>query len=169
VRYVVADPGTWLYFDPERPVPTQGGVTVAWDACSAGGSPVANCSLQWRASDTVCPGENRWKFGTEGLPAQLDRSAAEARSRYARADLHYLQGSADTGNGPGTSYSVLDRSCEALAQGPYRLERGLAYADYDRRKLATERPRHVGIAPGWAHAVRGVFPSVAGRTALLGD
>ncbi len=164
VRYVVADPGTWLYFDPERP----GGVVLDAQACTDGAATDRRCVLAWRATDPACPAENRWKYGTEGLPAELGRSAAEARRRYAAADVHYLQGANDTGSGPGTAYSVLDRSCAAQAQGPYRLQRGLAYAEYDRLQLATPHPRRVGIAPGCAHDVACVFPSEAGRAALLG-
>ena len=172
LRYVVADPGSWLYFDPERPQPVKGGAVVDWSDCLDGLSPDGaggRCSLQWRDASPACPAENRWKHGTEGLPANLGRSAAEARARYAAADVRYLEGDADTGNGRGTAYSVLDRSCGAMAQGPYRLQRGLAYAAYDRLKLATDRPRKVGIAPGCAHDVACVFPSAAGRAALLGE
>jgi hypothetical protein len=139
VRYVVADPGSWLYFDAERPQP-----------------------------DPDCAAQNQWKYGTDGLPAGLGRSAAQARVRYAAADVRYLEGSEDQGLGPGKAGSVLDQSCAARAQGPWRLQRGLAYAEYDRRMLATGRPRGVGIAPGCAHDVACVFPSEAGRAALLG-
>lgn len=51
VRYVVAEPGSWLYFDPERPVPLRQGAAVDWDDCldglSASGSEGA-CTLHWR-------------------------------------------------------------------------------------------------------------------------
>lgn len=141
LRYVVADPGTWLYFDPVRP--------QAVDAAA-------------------CPGFDRWKYGTGQLPAGLGTSAAEARERYAAAEIHYLEGELDTGEGRGTAYRVLDRSCAALAQGPYRLQRGLAYAEYDRSTLAPAKARRVTVVPGCAHDVACVFPSDAARTALFG-
>ncbi|WP_269759749.1 hypothetical protein [Variovorax sp. E3] len=53
VRYVVADPGTWLYFDAWRPQPVTG---------------------------AECPAVNRWKYGTDNLPAHLGRNAAQARA-----------------------------------------------------------------------------------------
>lgn len=142
LRYVVSDPGTWLYFDAFRP-----------QQASVDGGP--------------CPTVNRWKYGTEGLPAHLGRSAAEARQRYAAADIHYLQGELDTGEGKGTAYRVLDKSCAAAAQGPYRLQRGLAYAQYDRTMLAPDKRREVTVVPGCAHDVACVFPSEAARAALL--
>lgn len=144
LRYVVSDPGTWLYFDAFRPQQA-----IAPD----GGT---------------CPTVNRWKYGTEGLPAHLGRSAGEARQRYAGADIHYLQGELDTGEGKGTAYKVLDKSCAAAAQGPYRLQRGLAYAQYDRTMLAPDKRREVTVVPGCAHDVACVFPSEAARAALLG-
>lgn len=141
LRYVVADPGSWLYFDAFRPEPV--------DAAT-------------------CPEVNRWKYGTEDLPEHLARSAADARARYVAAEVHYLEGALDAGAAKGNAYRVLDRSCAALAQGPYRLQRGQAYADYDRAVLAPQRPRALTVVPGCGHDVACVFPSAAARAALFG-
>ncbi|MFD1838606.1 hypothetical protein [Paracidovorax cattleyae] len=141
LRYVVADPGTWLYFDAWRPHPP---------------------------ADGACPGVNHWKYGTDGLPASLGRGAAQARERYAAADVGYLEGALDSSDARGTYYGILDKSCAAMAQGPYRLQRGLAYAEYDRTLLAPGRRREVVVVPGCAHDVACVFPSEAARPVLLG-
>ena len=140
VRYVVSDPGTWLYFDAFRPDPPS----------------------------APCPAFNRWKYGTDALPATLGRSAMDARARYAAADVSYLEGELDSGTAPGTFYKIMDKSCSAMAQGPYRLQRGLAYAEYDRTMLAPGKNRRVTIVPDCAHDVACVFPSPAAREALLG-
>lgn len=140
LRYVVADPGTWLYFDAAR---------AAGDG-------------------TACSSANRWKYGTDDLPADLPRSAAAARAHYAAADISYLEGALDQGTGRGTYNRILDKSCAANAQGVDRLHRGLAYAEYDRALLAPEKHRKVIVVPGCAHDVACVFPSSAGRSALLG-
>ena len=137
LRYVVADPGTWLYFDP-------------------------------RPGAEACPGINRWKYGTEGLPQNLGRNAAEARAAYVAADIQYLEGALDSASGPGTAYRVLDKSCSAMAQGPYRLQRGEAFFEYDRTVLGPGRPRTLTVVPGCAHDVACVFPSDTARAALLG-
>jgi hypothetical protein len=141
LRYVVADPGTWLYFDP------------VWPA------------------DTVaaCPQVLRWKYGTQNLPTTLGRSAAQARARYAQADIHYLAGALDNSDAPGTYYKILDKSCAAMAQGPYRLQRALAYAAYDRSLLAPEQQRSTTTVPGCAHDVACVFAAPEVRSALLGN
>ncbi|MFZ4288902.1 hypothetical protein [Variovorax sp. HJSM1_2] len=142
VRYVVASPGSWLYFDAARPVAT---------------------------TQAACPRQNRWKYSTEKLPDTLGRNAEEARQAYAAADVHYLVGALDTGDAPGTHYPSLDRSCAANAQGPYRLERALAYAAADnQQRLAANQPtREVTVVPSCAHDVACVFTSPAARSALL--
>ena len=140
LRFVVADPSSFLYFDPERPQP---GIAA-------------------------CPSYNRWKFGTEALPPFLGRSAAAARATYADADLSYLEGSLDRDAGPGTAYRNLARNCAAELQGPFRLQRGLAYAAYDKAKLA-HGAHPLTIVPGCAHSVSCVFPAPAARAALFGN
>lgn len=141
LRYVVADPGSWLYFDAFRPQPV--GVSS-------------------------CPAANRWKYGTEALPPHLGRNAAQARAQYAAADIHYLEGERDSNDAKGMAHRLLDTSCAAAAQGEFRLQRGLAYADYDRALLAPSKQRQVTVVPGCAHDVACVFPSAAAREALFG-
>jgi hypothetical protein len=169
VRYVVADPGTWLYFDPVRPQPMRDGVAVAWTACGSGADTLRNCTLTFSvAADGACPALNRWKYGTDALPDSLGRNAAQARQRYAAADVSYLEGALDSSDARGTYYGILDKSCAAAAQGPYRMQRGLAYAQYDRTLLAPGKRREVVVVPGCAHDVACVFPSAAARDVLLG-
>ncbi|MEP7098895.1 MAG: hypothetical protein ABI781_00205 [Burkholderiales bacterium] len=141
LRYVVADPGSWLYFDAFRPHPV--------DAAN-------------------CPAVNRWKYGTESLPAHFTRDAAQARAHYAAAEIHYLEGELDSDAAKGTAYRVLDTSCAANAQGPFRLQRGQAYLTYDRALLAPAHRRELVVVPGCAHDVACVFPSPAASAALLG-
>ena len=167
LRYVVADPGSWLYFDRERPTPVQENEPADWSVCTA--SNAAACAFRFRAESSVCTELNEWKYGTDAMPAHLKRSAEQARLHYARAKIHYLEGALDTGEGKGTFYRILDKSCAAEAQGPYRLQRGLAYAAYDRAKLAPDKARYVTLIPDCAHDVACVLPSEAARAALFGD
>ena len=139
LRYVVADPGTWLYFDAYRPQP----------------------SMQ-------CANVNQWKYGTENLPANLGRNAAQARRHYAEAEIYYLEGAADNNAGKGTYYRILDKSCAAQAQGPYRMQRGLAYAGYDRALLSPDKKRTVILSVGCAHDMACVFSASSARWALFG-
>ncbi len=168
LRYVVADPGTWLYFDDVRPVPMRNGLPVDWSTCQGGVGFIGDCSLQLGEPGGVCAKVNRWKYGTDSLPESLGRGAAEARARYAAADISYLEGDLDSSDARGTAYKVLDTSCAANAQGPYRLQRGLGYGLYDHTLLAPAKQRQITIVPSCAHDVSCVFPSAAARAALLG-
>jgi hypothetical protein len=168
VRYVVSDPGTWLYFDTVRPQPARNGLAADWATCSGGPDFLGGCGMEFKAMAAACSAANQWKYGTDSLPVLLGRSAVEARAHYAAADVSYLAGELDTGSAPGTFYKILDKSCAAQAQGPYRLQRGLAYAAYDRALLAPAKQRKLVVVPGCAHDVACVFPSQAARAALLG-
>jgi hypothetical protein len=168
IRYVVADPGTWLYFDDVRPRPMIDGRAVDWSQCSGGADFLGDCKLEFTKAKAQCSDLNRWKYGTDGLPEILGRSAAEARARYAEADVRYLEGALDSSAMPGAAYHVLDKSCAASAQGPYRLQRGLAYAQYDRTVLAPGKQRKLVVVPDCAHNVACVFASDAARAALFG-
>jgi len=130
LRFVVADPGSWLYFTAARPYPTND-----------------------------CPSLNQWKYGTENLPAWLPKDAQAARRQYAAADVHYLAGTLDTGTGKGTAYKVLDKSCAAMAQGPYRYERAQAFTQAEGARLIE--------VPGCGHDVQCVFGSVQARAVLV--
>ncbi len=167
LRYVVADPGTWLYFDRERPQPLQAGRIADWSVCSA--SDATQCSFGFSAGPSDCADFNQWKYGTDEMPAYLKRSAAQARLHYILADIQYLEGELDSGEAKGTYYGILDKSCAAEAQGPYRLQRGVAYAAYDRAMLSPSKARVVTLVPGCAHDVSCVFPSEAARAALFGS
>ncbi|KGT95722.1 membrane protein [Erwinia typographi] len=116
---------------------------------------------------TGCPNASRWKYGVEDLPGWLNETAAAARQRYRLADVHYLEGADDRGKGPGRYWKILDKSCAAMAQGEFRLDRGLNYQQYEREVLKPVTPHKLTVVPGCAHDVRCVFPSKEGRQALF--
>ncbi|MFO2464625.1 alpha/beta hydrolase [Pseudomonas sp. 15FMM2] len=100
VRYVIANPSSYAYFSPQRPVKF--------------------------ASDS-CTGFNEWKYGMQHLPAYAaGRSPQELETAYAAKDITYLLGQQDTD----PNHPALDKSCAAEAQGAYRLIRGHNYFDY---------------------------------------
>jgi hypothetical protein len=168
VRYVVADPGTFLYFDRARPSPTRGGASADWSTCEGGAMGLGDCEIAFVDPGDACSKVDRWKYGLESLPSNLGRDGADVRSRYVAADVGYLEGALDSGEGKDAAYTALDTSCAAEAQGPFRLQRGLAYVQYDRAFLARDRPRPLVVVPGCAHDVACVFPSAAARDVLVG-
>ena len=88
-----------------------------------------------------------------------------ARARYSKADVAYLEGELDTGEHQNAFFKILDRSCAANLQGPYRLQRGLAYAAYDKRFLVSNHA--LAIVPGCAHDVTCIFVSKTARPVLF--
>ncbi len=90
MRYVVANPSSYAYFDDRRPVP---------------------------AISATCAGFNDWKYGMDARPAYLAAPAIAAleKAYVARRVIHLL-GTQDTN----PDHPALDKSCMAEAQGPYR-------------------------------------------------
>jgi pimeloyl-ACP methyl ester carboxylesterase len=98
VRYVVANPSSYAYFNAERPQP-----------------PIA----------ASCPRYNDWKYGMDRRPAYLAAlSPGELEERYVSRQVTYLLGTRDTN----PDHPALDKSCMAQAQGANRYARGHAYA-----------------------------------------
>ncbi|PCE22710.1 hypothetical protein BWP39_23815 [Paraburkholderia acidicola] len=149
VRYVIANPSSYVYFDTLRPG-ADGTAFTAFD-------------------DTRCPGFNDWKYGLDRLPAYAletmrSGSATTLEAAYARRDVVLLLGGDD--NDP--AHPALDTSCAARAQGAHRLERGRAYARYMRMRHPGELNHCLFEVPGIAHDGAGMFTSPAGLAALFG-
>jgi len=143
VRYVIANPSSYVYFDAWRPHCTDGSSADARAACT---------------------GFNAWKYGMEGLPRYAEELAVQQLEyRYVDRDVTYLLGTHD--NDP--AHQALDRSCEAMMQGPHRVARGRAYFAYLRRRHPQLRHQLVEVA-GAAHSGDAMFVSQAGVQALFG-
>jgi pimeloyl-ACP methyl ester carboxylesterase len=147
LRYVVANPSTYLYFDDRR-VTAEGGLAAFP-----------------RAS---CPSFNRYKYGLEDANEYVGSPDGLALARrYAQRDVTYLLGEEDTN--PRAPY--LDTTCAAAAQGASRRERGERYVRYLQLLLGAEigqRHRHY-IVPGVGHDHAGIFGSPCGLRQLYGD
>ncbi len=112
LRYVVANPSSYLYFTSDRP---HGETFSAPDPAS-------------------CPGYNDYKYGTNRmLRYARDANGEDLFRRYAARDVTYLLGAADDD----PNHRDLDRTCGAQAQGANRLERGRRYIRYERHLAAS--------------------------------
>jgi len=110
LRYVVANPSSYLYFSNERPVP---GSTGDYDFAV----PVREC-----AGDN-----NRWRYGVNNPPPYAaEEDFAVMEQRYIHRDVVYLLG-AEAQDPNETSF---DLSCAGEDQGPTRFVRGMAYFRY---------------------------------------
>ncbi len=146
VRYVVANPATYLYFDARRRQPDGGfGVDAAARACADLGE---------------------WNYGLASkVPPYVARpvDAAALEKRYLARDVIYLAGTAD--NDP--DGDAVDKSCGAASQGDTRFARAVNYAAYV-DLLAQGRGRHrLFKVPGVAHHSYEMYASRCGLAALF--
>ncbi len=103
VRFLVANPSSYLYFTGLRPAP-EGPAFALPDA-------------------KACPGVNAYPYGLDSLNAYGRRAGKGAiRLRYPERAVAYLVGDKIV------SDTYLDQSCPAAAQGADRLSRGRHYA-----------------------------------------
>jgi pimeloyl-ACP methyl ester carboxylesterase len=145
VRYVVANPSSYLYFSADRPA-GEGRFAVPPEASS-------------------CPRYDQWKYGWNEAPAyaqQLSRSDYE--SRYVKRDVVYLLGADDTD----PQFPSLDKSCAAETQGAYRLIRGHDYVSYLRLRHPELTQAAHDIA-GVGHDGDRMLGSACGVAALFDD
>ncbi|HET8995999.1 MAG TPA: hypothetical protein VFN42_04965, partial [Acetobacteraceae bacterium] len=143
VRFVVANPSSYAWFNTQRP--NGKGGFAPFDAAS-------------------CPRFNQWKYGMTDLPPYGVGADADALERaYLARDVIYLLGTADTN----PRQPALDRSCMAEAQGPNRLARGLAYVRYLRGHGGSAFHQHVLLVPGVGHNARRMLTSACGLAALF--
>ena len=144
VRYVVANPATYLYLTDERP--DSNGDFAPFNAAS-------------------CRAFNRWNYGLQAdIPAYSPRpgSIDELKTRYLRRDIIYLLGTADNApDGDGQ-----DQSCAAEAQGATRYARGEAFDAYV-HTLDPHTTQRVYEARGIGHSSYRMFSSVCGQAALF--
>ncbi|MGC5701864.1 alpha/beta hydrolase [Pseudomonas sp. NFXW11] len=137
LRYVIANPSSYAYFDSWRP-------------------------LQTNLGD--CPGFNDWKYGLDRLPAYAaGQSPAQLEQAYVTRDITYLLGQQDID----PNHPALDKSCAAQAQGAYRLIRGHNYFDYLKRRHPQGLPQRLVEVPGVGHNGDRMFTSPEGQAALF--
>jgi pimeloyl-ACP methyl ester carboxylesterase len=143
VRFVVASPSTYAWFDALRP--DAQGVARPFDAA-------------------LCPGFNRWKYGMDDRPPYLDdRTPAQLEATYAARRIDYLVGGADDD----PQQSALDRSCAAEAQGPQRVARAQAFYRYMQSRHPDGSTQHFHVVPGVGHDGARMLTSVCALAAMF--
>jgi hypothetical protein len=139
VRYVVANPSSWLYLGPER----VSGQSIAVPTVAA------------------CPDYDDWHYGLQGRNTYANAlSAAAVQQQLTSRDVVMLLGTADT------LTADLDVSCAGNLQGPRRFQRGQTLLNYMNARFAGHAHRLVTI-PGIGHSNRGMFTAAEGRRALF--
>jgi pimeloyl-ACP methyl ester carboxylesterase len=137
VRYVVANPSSYAYFDSVRPEPS-----IA----------------------ASCPGYNNWKYGMDGRPAYLAALSIRALEQgYVARRVIYLLGTKDTN----PNHPALDKTCMAEAEGPYRYARGHAYAAVMQARDAGTPNHSLWDVQGVGHEGDKMLTSPCGLQALF--
>lgn len=131
VQYIVSDPGSWLYFTPERMTNT--------------------------SNAEQCPNINSWKYGMDQLPVHLTAQRTSALTQYKQAHITYLIGDNDQLNAKHSSTGRLDRTCAANAQGIDRRDRAINYTAYEQKFITPSEPHKLYIVPSCSHQVQCVF------------
>jgi len=153
VRYVIANPSSYVYFDSARPVP----VTQCRDAD------------HWRyGMNDFVPYVTQQAATTKGTSANagVGGLAVALERRYLGRRVIYLSG----GNDVDPNHSALDKSCMAQAQGANRMDRSRNYFAHVQKHAAQQAVslRHSRAeVPGVAHDADRMFNSACGRAALF--
>jgi hypothetical protein len=149
IRYIVANPSSYLYFNEVRRV---------------------DGSLdQFSVPNTAdCPEYNEYKYGLEDLNNYMSTiGRQQLETQYGEREVIYLLGGEDID----PNSSQLDLSCAAMLQGSNRFERGIIYYNYLLQHFGydiTTRHKNV-IIDGVGHSASDMFNSVCGIRYLFDD
>ena len=140
IRYIAANPSTWLYPGPER---------------------AAGSGFAIPASAASCAEYDDWHYGLQNRNTYANAlAAALIKQNLVSRDVIVMLGTADT------LTADLDVSCGADLQGPRRYQRGLALMNYMNALNPGNGHRLVSI-PGVGHSNSAMFTSVDGRRAIF--
>ena len=153
VTYVVSNPSSYTYTDALRPTASALPADVAAGAPGyTPGTPAKPPEAFTAFHDAHgCTGYDQWPYGMQkrvGYTARLDNDSL--KRQLAARPVTYLLGELDI-----LPLYGFDSSCSAMAQGPTRLARGLAYHRYVNEKLGAAHK--VVIVPACGHNARCMF------------
>jgi hypothetical protein len=132
VTYVVANPSSYAYLDPERPDSSGRELRTFGDA--------RNCTTY-----------NNWPYGLKGRTGYTAKlTDDQLKKQLLSRPVTYLVGELDT-----LPLAGFDSSCPAMAQGPSRLARGQAFAAYINKKYSVQQK--LMVVPLCGHNARCMF------------
>jgi pimeloyl-ACP methyl ester carboxylesterase len=155
ISYVVSNPSAYTYVDDVRPTSTALPTTIA--AAAPGFTPPAPVvpppAFVPYADAKNCIGYDQWPYGVKnriGYASGLTDD--QLRKQLAARPVTYLLGEADI-----LPFGGFDTSCPAMAQGPTRLARGLAFSRYTKEHHGANHT--TVIVPLCSHSARCMFTS----------
>ena len=151
IRYVVANPSSYVYLDSKRP--------AASANCTAEGKCAGSFGLY--ADRANCTTYNSYRYGLESLNGYAQEVGADAiRKQFPLRNVTYLIGDLDVL--PDTD---LDKSCPANAQGINRRERGLNFWNYIQTEYHASHK--LVMIPRCGHNAACMFTASAGARVLF--
>jgi hypothetical protein len=142
VRFVIASPSSFLYFDAERPRRNGG--------FGPGGS--------------NCPTFNDWRFGFNAPPRYVGTpSPAALWNAYQGQNVTYFSGSNDI-----DAHGSIDQSCMAEEQGATRVARASNYLAYLAHRYRNPWPQPLVTVVGVGHSDQQMLTSPQAERALFG-
>ena len=152
MSYVVSNPSAYAYVDDLRPT------SAAWPTTAAGApglvpsAPAVPPPAFVRYADAKnCAGYDNWPYGLKNRIGYASRlTDDQLKKQLAVRPVVYLLGEADI-----LPLGVFDASCPAMAQGPTRLARGLAFSRYVRERLGANHS--AVVVPFCSHSARCMF------------
>lgn len=128
ISYVVANPSSYPYLDATRPTLSALPGNVSATAPGFHPPPPANPPPPFVAFADAqnCTGFDDWPYGLRNRRGYVGRlTTEEIKARAASRSIAYVLGDSDI-----LASGVFDASCPAMAQGPTRVARGLAFVKY---------------------------------------
>jgi pimeloyl-ACP methyl ester carboxylesterase len=155
ISYVVSNPSAYPYVDDTRPTSTAFPTTIA--AAAPGFTPPALAvpppAFVLYADAKNCAGYDNWPYGLKnriGYASGLTDD--QLKKQLAARPVTYLLGESDI-----LPLGIFDASCPAMAQGPTRLARGLAFGRYAKEHHGANHT--TVVVPFCGHSARCMFTS----------
>jgi pimeloyl-ACP methyl ester carboxylesterase len=153
LRYVVANPSSYTYLNAVRPTvgSVSPGASSAQDDDASPAAPMPSIAFQSFPGPGKCTGFDDWPYGLQKRVGYSAHFPTEQLIRQATTrPTTFLVG----------EYDVLpdygfESSCAAMAQGPTRLARGLAYARYLNESYGAKH--QAIVVPACGHNARCIF------------
>jgi hypothetical protein len=146
LRFIVANPSTYVYFNGERRVD--------------------DATNKFAFPEDADPDYDDYKYGLENLNTYMAEVGADKiRAGYPRKDVIYLLGGEDTRE------AHLEQTPNAMLQGANRLERGQVYYHYLKHyfgEVITQKHK-IAVIPCVGHDNAAIFKSEAGIRYLFGE
>lgn len=154
ILYLVANPSSYAYVDKLRPTLNAfESVPAAVQLTPQHATQNPGPAFLTYADTHNCEGYDTWPYGLEGRTGYGSSLTKEQiRNQFVNRPVTYLLGEADV-----LPLGVFDTSCAAMAQGPTRLARGLAFHKYTKDVLHADH--RVVVVPFCSHSQRCIFTS----------